>query len=93
MPWSMVPAHLGVFHLDRVGNSLKLFASSSALVFKDNMIEVESERRDEGGCEIWCELLGGENTRKSAEITCVSGDDNELIYGWTVTVYPYVSRF
>lgn len=93
MPWSSVPAHLGMLSLDRIGSSLKLFASSASLVFTNNIIEVESDRRDEGGCEIWCELLGGENTRKNAEITCVSGDYNELIYGWTVTVYPYVSRY
>ena len=93
MPWSSVPAHLGLLSLDRAASSLKLFASSSALIFKDNMIELDNQRRDEGGCQIWCQLLGGENTRKNAQITCVSGDDNELIYGWTVTVYPYVSRY
>jgi hypothetical protein len=92
MPWSAVPAHLGLLSLDRASSSLKLYASSSALIFKENIIEIDSDRRDEGGCEIWCELLGGENSRKSAEVTCVSGEDSELIYGWTVTVYPYVSR-
>ena len=54
MPWSAVPAHLGIISLDRANSGLKLFASSPALIFKDNLIEVDTDRRDEGGCEIWC---------------------------------------
>lgn len=92
MPWSAVPAHLGLLSQDRANSSLRLAASTAALVFREELIEVQSDRREDGGCEIWCELLGSENSRKSAEVTCVSGEDSELIYGWTVTVYPYVSR-
>lgn len=76
MPWSAVPPHLGLLSLDRATSNLKLYASSSALIFKDDIIEIDSDRRDEGGCEIWCELLGGENVRKSAEVTCVSGEES-----------------
>ena len=88
-----MPPHLGLLSLDRAASSLRLFSSTPALVFKENLIELEGERREEGGCQIWCELLGSENSRKCAEISCVSGEDNQLIYGWTVTVYPYVSRY
>ena len=55
MPWSAVPAHLGL--LDP--QSLHLYASSPALIFKDHLIPIDTDRRDEGGCEIWCELLAG----------------------------------
>jgi hypothetical protein len=92
LPWSTVPAHLGLLSLDKAANCLQLYASNSGLVFKDNMIELEADRKDQGSYEIWCELIGSENTLKNFEITCVSGDEGELVYGWVVTVYPYLPR-
>jgi hypothetical protein len=74
LPWSAVPAHLGLLSLDKAACCLNLYASNSGLVFKDNIIELESDRKDQGSYEIWCELIGSENTLKNFEITCVSGD-------------------
>lgn len=73
-------------------NCLNLFASNAGLVFKDNIIELMRDRKDQGSYEIWCELIGSENLLKNFEITCVSGEENQLLYGWVVRVYPYVPR-
>jgi hypothetical protein len=74
LPWSAVPAHLGLLNLDKAAGCLNLFASNSGVVFKDNIIELESDRKDQGSFEIWCELIGSENTLKNFEISCVSGE-------------------
>lgn len=48
LPWSAVPAHLGLLSLDKASSILNLYASNSGLVFKDNMIELEADRKDQG---------------------------------------------
>jgi hypothetical protein len=65
LPWTAVPAHLGLLSLDKASSCLNLYASNSGLVFKDSIIELESDRKDQGSYEIWCELIGCENTLKN----------------------------
>jgi hypothetical protein len=54
LPWSAVPAHLGLLSMDKASSSLKLYSSWPGLIFKNNSIELDDDRSEQGGCEIWC---------------------------------------
>lgn len=92
LPWSAVPSHLGLLSLSGPDNCLQLYSSNSSLSFKQEVILLDSDRRDSGCYEIWCEVLGTDNSLKTFEVTCVASEDAELLYGWTITVYPYLPR-
>jgi hypothetical protein len=92
LPWSAVPSHLGLLSLSGPDNCLQLYSSSPSLSFKQEAILLDTDRRESGSFEIWCELLGTDNSLRTFEVTCVSAEEAELLYGWAITVYPYIPR-